>query len=77
MKTYDSKIENGLKSALFGLNDLMKDNLIVNNKLLAVTGELEQLVTMAQAGEIEHSINDPSIITEQHLEESRRLSQIE
>ncbi len=71
MKTYSVDIENGVKTALFALNNLMKEESIVNNQMLRVTGSLEELLVKAQNGEIEHEITKDGIITEQHLVDAR------
>jgi hypothetical protein len=70
MKTYNRQIEDGIKTALYGLNALMKDEKIINNQLLGITGQLESLVDQAQQGLVEHGIT-ADVITEQQLESLR------
>ena len=52
MKQYDSRIENGIKSALFSLDDLMETHHIVDKELESIRTVLQEKVVDAQNGEI-------------------------
>ncbi len=74
LKTYSVDIENGIKTALYGLQVLMENENIVNDQLLRITGELEILVDKAQQGQIENDITAlVTIVTEKQLAEARKV----
>ena len=74
LKTYSVDIENGIKTALYGLQALMENENIVNDQLLRITGELEILVDKAQQGQIENDITAlVTIVTEKQLAEARKV----
>jgi len=58
MKTYNSKVENGIKSLKFSLEGLMESESITDSRLESIRKELEDLVVEAQLGTID---NNPSI----------------
>lgn len=53
MAQYNSKIENGIKSALFSLDDLMTENHIIDPELFQIREKLWDMVIKAQCGKIE------------------------
>ena len=59
MKTHNSNIENGIKSALLKLEDLVREEKIIgNSKLFEVIKELQNQVVKAQNGEIDNIPSD-------------------
>jgi len=58
MSQYNCNIENGLKSALFKLGDLKREEKISSVQLDAIMSRLSNLIAQAQNGEIRNSGND-------------------
>lgn len=54
MKTYNSNIENGLKSAFFKVQDLIHTEQILDDEVQAVFKQLDSLIVKAQNGEIDN-----------------------
>jgi hypothetical protein len=65
MKEYNCTIENGMKSAYYGLLALKEEKDIVDEDIDKVIVQLGQLIIKAQNGDIEHIPDDFKGVTVQ------------